>query len=65
MWLPSPIYEALPTAYVVVGVLLLGGVSYVGFDGSRSLLYAGLGVVCILTGIMLGRRRKQTRIDKS
>jgi len=68
MWLPAPLYEALPTAYVIVGALLLGGAFYVGFDGSMSIAYAGLGAICILAGIIVRQRRskiRQSRIDES
>ena len=65
MWLPSPIYEALPTAYVVIGTLLLGGVFYVGFHGPMTLVYAGLGVVSVLSGITIRQRRSQARQSRT
>jgi hypothetical protein len=65
MWLPLPIYEALPTAYVVIGTLLLGGVSYIGFYGPMSFVYAGLGVVSVLSGITIRRRRSQARQSRT
>jgi hypothetical protein len=65
MWLPAPIYEALPTAYVVIGTLLLGGVSYVGFHGPMSFVYAGLGVISVLSGITVRQRRSQARQSRT
>lgn len=53
---------------MIIGALLLGGAFYVGFDGSTSIAYAGLGVVSILAGIVVRQRRKnlrQSRIDES
>ena len=66
MWLPPPIYEALPTVYMIIGALILGGVYYVGFNGPTSFAYAGLGVFSVLAGIAVRQRRsraKQTRTD--
>jgi len=61
MWLSPPVYEALPTAYVIIGALLLGGVYYVGFHGPMSFVYSGLGVVSVLAGIAVRQRRNQAR----
>jgi hypothetical protein len=65
MRLPAPIYEALPTAYVVIGTLLLGGVSYVGFHDQMSFVYAGLGVAAVLSGIVVRQRRSQARQSRA
>lgn len=65
MWLPTPIYEALPTVYVVVGALLLGGVFYMGFSGLMSFVYAGLGAVCIIAGAALYQGRKKARLSRT
>ena len=65
IWLPAPIYEALPAAHVVIGTLLLGGVSYVGFHGPMSFVYAGLGIVSVLSGITIRRRRSQVRQSRA
>ena len=65
MWLPKPIYEALPTAYVVIGTLLLGGVFYVGFHGPMTFVYTGLGVVSVLSGITIRQRRSQARQSRT
>ena len=67
MWLPPPIYEALPTVYVIIGVLILSGVYYVGFHEPTSFFYAALGVLSVLAGIAVRQRRnqaKQTRANK-
>ncbi len=65
MQLPSPIHEALPTAYVVIGALLLGGVYYVGFYGPMTFVYSGLGVVSVLSGITIRQRRSQARQSRT
>ncbi len=61
MRLPTFVYEALPTAYVVIGILLLCGVFYVGFYDQMSFVYAGLGVAAVLAGIVVRQRRSQAR----
>ncbi len=53
MWLPTPLYEALPFLYVSVGSLLIAGVAYVGFDVRSAMFYFSLGVSCILFGLLL------------
>jgi len=65
MWLPQPVYEALPTAYVIIGALLLAGAFYVGLNGPTTLLYAGLGMVSILCGVTVHALRKQSRQSRS
>lgn len=53
MWLPTPLYEALPFLYVSVGSLLIAGVAYIGFDVRSALFYFSLGVSCVLFGLLL------------
>ncbi len=53
MWLPTPLYEALPFLYVSVGSLLIAGVAYIGFDVRSASFYFALGVACILFGLLL------------
>lgn len=61
MWLPSPIYEWLPTSYVAFGVLFIAGSLYIGLEAPMAPLYVGLGVVCILIGFLLQYKRSQHR----
>ena len=61
MWLPKPLYEALPAIYVVVGVLFLCGAAYLSFVHEAAAAYAGIGTVCILGGLLVRRLRMQPR----
>jgi len=48
MWLPTPLYKALPTTYAVIGVAFILGVLYVGLDAPLGHVYLGVGIVSIL-----------------
>jgi hypothetical protein len=65
MWLPTPLYESLPAAYVIIGLLMLGGVIYVGFDGPLQYCYAGLGVIAVLAGFTVSKRRNLARQSRT
>ena len=65
MWLPKPIYEGLPAIYIVAGVLFLFGATYLGFAHATAPLYAGIGAVCILSGLLVWRLRSQSRDGRS
>lgn len=65
MWLPKPIYEALPTIYMVIGVLFLAGSVYLGFGHEAAPAYAGIGVVCLLSGVFVRARRHEARDGKT
>ena len=65
MWLPKPIYEGLPAIYVIVGVVFLCGATYLGFVHAAAPAYAGVGVVCILSGLLVWRLRSQARSGRS
>lgn len=64
MWLPAPLYEALPFLYVSVGSLLIAGVAYVGFDVRSASFYFALGVSCILFGLFIYYIRHAHRTKK-
>ena len=66
MWLPAPLYEALPFLYVSVGSLLIAGVAYIGFDVRSALFYFALGVSCTFFGLCLYyiRHSHRTRKDE-
>lgn len=51
MWLPEPLYKALPTLYAVMGACFIVGVFYLGFDAPMSPVYLGMGLVSILASI--------------
>ena len=65
MWLPTPLYEALPFLYVSIGSLLLAGVAYVGFDVRSAMFYFSLGVSCIIFGLFIYYIRYAHRTKKS
>ena len=65
MWLPKPLYDALPAIYVFVGVLFLCGAIYLGSVHEASPAYAGVGTVCILSGLLVRRLRAQSRDNRS
>ena len=64
MWLPTPIYEALPYAYVVAGITLIGGATYIGLGSGESSLYLGTGAICVLSGVLVYVRRNIARSGK-
>ncbi|MEE4163146.1 MAG: hypothetical protein V2I25_11615 [Woeseiaceae bacterium] len=65
MWLPKPIYEALPALYAVVGMLFVLGAVYLGPAHSAAPAYAAIGVVAILSGIFVAFMRSQARREKT
>lgn len=62
MWLPEKIYEALPWAYVAIGLLFIGGVAFLDRNGYGTLVYAALGGACVAAGLMV--RTARTRIRR-
>ena len=64
MWLPKPIYEALPVTYMAIGAIFLLGAGYLGFSHPASVAYGGIGVLCILTGIFVRELRRKARRKK-
>ena len=61
MWLPEPIYKALPTLYGVMGILFIFGVIYLGVDTRMGPIYLGLGLVSLLASIGLSISRGRGR----
>ncbi len=61
MWLPAPLYESLPYAYVVGGVLFISGTLYIGFQSIFAPLYIGAGLLSIVYGIYIMARRMTSR----
>jgi len=62
MWLPRPIYEALPYAYMAGGVAALGA-AFLIERGPRGLLLA-LGAVALTLGLVLWMRRRDYRTSQ-
>jgi uncharacterized membrane protein len=61
MWLPTPVYEALPYAYGAIGVTMIVGACYLGLQTQLSLLYLGTGTVSVLLGALVYIRRAHAR----
>jgi hypothetical protein len=59
MWLPRPIYEALPYVYVAVGAALLAA-AYLFPSSPRGLLLA-FGAAAATLGLVLWMRRRDYR----
>ena len=51
MWLPTPVYRALPAVYAIIGVAFILGVLYVGPDAPLGRMYLGFGIVSILASV--------------
>lgn len=65
MWLPTPIYEALPYAYVIGGVLFISGTLYLGLHHPAAPLYVTCGLVSIVAGIFVFGKRQFFRQKSS
>lgn len=57
MWLPTRLYEALPTIYVIIGLTFLAGSLYIGLDHPLAPMYFMLGAGSILSGLYVSQRR--------
>ena len=61
MWLPTPVYESLPYVYVIVGILLISGATYIGIETGETSLYLGAGAASVLSGVLVYVRRAAAR----
>ncbi len=61
MWLPTPVYKALPTLYAVIGVTFILGVLYIGVDAQMGPTYLAVGLVSILASITVRTWRNRHR----
>ncbi|MDA0994843.1 MAG: hypothetical protein O3A13_14580 [Proteobacteria bacterium] len=66
MWIPGPIYESLPYAYIFAGVLFISGTLYVGLDTPGAPLYIACGLISIISGAFVfgwrqAHRRKSSK----
>jgi len=64
MWLPGPIYECLPYAYVVGGLLFIGGTLYAQPPAPMDAVYLAAGIISVLSGILVYTRRRAARDRK-
>ena len=53
MWIPTPIYEALPYAYILGGVLFITGTLYIGLTAPGAALYVACGLLSTLYGLFI------------
>lgn len=65
VWLPTPVYEAIPYVYLCAGLALLTGLAYVGFSGAMSAIYGVVGVASLVAGWLVLRHRRALRRAKS
>ena len=63
MRLPRSVYEALPYAYMLLGVAAFAA-SFIWRSESWSDLVAGFGLVVLVAGLVLVLRRRDYRIQK-
>lgn len=64
MWLPKPLYEALPYYYVVLGLLALGARLYVDYWYWPPICTI-VGVGGLLAGAFVWLRRRRHRVGAS
>ena len=62
MWIPRPLYEAIPYAYIAGGIALLG-TAYFYEQGPRGLLLV-LGATGLTAGLVLWMRRRDYRASR-
>jgi len=61
MWIPGPIYECLPYAYIVGGVLFISGTLYIGLTAPGAPLYIACGLLSIIYGAAIFAKRQAFR----
>jgi len=61
MWLPGPLYESLPYAYIIGGVLFISGTLYIGLDAAAAPLYIACGLISIVYGVAIFSKRMAYR----
>lgn len=61
MWLPGPVYEYLPYLYIVGGVLFISGTLYIGVMTNGAALYIACGLVSIVYGAYIFKKRQDAR----
>ncbi len=61
MWLPGPLYESLPYAYIVGGVLFISGTLYIGLNAPGAPLYIACGLLSIIYGATIFGKRTERR----
>lgn len=57
MWIPGPLYECLPYAYIVGGILFISGTLYIGLNAAGAPLYIVCGLISIVCGTAVFAKR--------
>lgn len=63
MWIPTKLYEALPTIYLTIGVSIILCALYIGINDGRMLGYLTLGAGCIMAAILVRTIRGNARFE--
>jgi hypothetical protein len=63
VWIPTPLYEAIPAASVALGALLIGAAFL--FQGGAGGVLLALGVLAVVAGVLLWMRRRGYRKTRS
>ena len=53
MWLPRPVYRALPIVYAITGALFILGALYLDLSEPTAPVYLALGVLSLVAAIIL------------
>lgn len=64
MWIPTKLYEALPTLYLTIGVSIILCAVYIGISQELMLGYVMLGSGCIMAGILVRTIRSNARFEE-
>jgi len=61
MWIPRTVYEALPAAYVAIGVAMILLLVYLAEASLQAVLYGVVAVACLVAGPVVHRKRVSAR----
>ncbi len=64
MWLPTRVYEVLPTVHIVIGLTILVGSLYIGSYYNLAPIYFVVGLVSVLIGLFVSQHRLHIRLSK-
>ena len=59
MWLPKPVYGALPVTYALMGVLFIMGAIYIDIRDPMGPIYLSLGILSIVASITVSYWRSR------
>lgn len=65
MWIPRPIYEALPALYIVIGVAMISLLVYLADASLQAILYGAIAGACLAAGPAVHRMRASVRQNGS